>query len=123
MGGLFGFAALIALTFVAIPDAWRLVTGLMQSTSGSLTSITPKEPDALAVAIKQRAERLRSGVSVSEDAGQQRQEAVQQTKEAMQQTKDPPDPQLPVSSPPVVAQPAPLVQAPEPSNRATGTRP
>jgi TPR repeat protein len=117
MGGLFGFAALIALTFVAIPDAWRLVTGLMQSTSGSLTSITPKEPDALAVAIKQRAERLRSGVSVSEDAGQQRQEAVQQTKEAMQQTKDPPDPQLPVSSPPVVAQPAPLVQAPEPSPR------
>ena len=108
---------------VAIPGAWRLVTGLMQSTSGSLTSINPKEPDALAVAIRQRAERLRSGVAASEEAEQQRQEPVQQTKEAMQQTKDPPDPQLPVSSPLVVAQPAPapLVQAPEPSPRPLDT--
>jgi hypothetical protein len=119
MGGLFGFAALIALTFVAIPGTWRLVTGLMQSTSGSLTSINPKEPDALAVAIKQRAERLRSGVAVSEEAGQQRQEPAQQTKEAMQQNKNPPDPQLSVSSPLVATQPAPapLMQAPEPSPR------
>jgi hypothetical protein len=117
IGSLFAFAALIAWTFVAIPGARRLATGFMQSTSSSSTSTNPKEPDALAVAIKQRAERLRSVIAVPEESGHQ--EPVQQTKEAMQQTKGLPEPFPAASSAPVVAQlaPAPVVQAPEPSPR------
>jgi hypothetical protein len=71
----------------------------MQATLGSSISTDAKEPNSSAVAIKRRADRLRTEVAGAEETTQ----------------RDQPAPREPASSALVVAQPAPVVTAPEPS--------
>jgi hypothetical protein len=105
-GGVFGFAALVAWAFVWVPGVRRLTTELMQATWGSSISTSPKQPSPLAVAIEQRAERLRSEATVAE-------KAVQQTSDRAEPHEA--EPHEPAASAVAVAQPAPSATAREPS--------
>jgi hypothetical protein len=97
--GVLGFAALIAWALVLIPAVRRLANELTQATSGASISADLKEANSLAVALKRRTERLRSEVTVSE--------------EAVRQTWARPDPPEPASSALVVVSPPAAVTAPE----------
>jgi pyruvate/2-oxoglutarate dehydrogenase complex dihydrolipoamide acyltransferase (E2) component len=121
-GGVFGLAALVALAFIWIPGVRRLTTDFMPATSGSSISGKPKEPSPsassaaspsaspLAVAIEQRAERLRSEAAVSEQAVQQ---TVDRAEARGPEPHEPAATTVAVAAPPPA--PAPAVTAREPS--------
>jgi len=119
-GGVLGLVALVASAFVWFPGVRRLATELMPATLGSSISnsansisnsansisSSPKEPNPLAVAIEQRAERLRSEAAVAE-------KAVQPTADRAEPRE--PGPPEPAASVVAAAQPEPVVMAREPA--------